>query len=126
MPAARPRSANQVARLSGPAAFASIFRLRSRLEGRYVQVVSMPAQAPSGRVGYVMSRKVLRRAVDRNRLKRRLRAFLRGVGPDARGFDLVIRVKRPVAGNALDEAFREASSLIVEAVGARVATAAPR
>jgi ribonuclease P protein component len=84
----------------------------------------MPAQAPSGRVGYVVSRKVLGRAVDRNRLKRRLRAFLRSAGPDVRAFDLVVRVERPVPPDALDEVFREASALIVKVVKAGATTAA--
>ena len=86
----------------------------------------MPTQAPSGRVGYVISRKVMDRAVDRNRLKRRLRAFLQGSGPDVQAFDLVIRVKRPVARDALDDAFREASALIGKAIGRRAAPALVR
>ena len=91
-----------------------------------MQVVSMPAQATSGRIGYVMSRKVLGRAVDRNRLKRRLREFLRSMGADARAFDLVIRVKRPVARDSMDDVFREACALIAKAVRAGSAGAASR
>ena len=86
----------------------------------------MPAHAPSGRVGYVISRKVVDRAVDRNRLKRKLRAFLRGSGPDVRAFDLVIRVKRPIARDALDDAFREACALIAKAIGRKAAPALVR
>lgn len=102
-----------------------MFRQGTRIEGRYVQIVSMPAQAPAGRIGYVISRKVLGRAVDRNRLKRRLREFLRAIGPEAARLDLVVRVKRPVARDALDDAFEEACALIARAVRGRVSPAAP-
>jgi len=83
----------------------------------------MPAQAVSGRVGYVMSRKVLSRAVDRNRLKRRLRAFLR-TQPSAVRFDIVVRVKRKVERDMLDEVFREATALIAKAMSADAAAPA--
>ena len=93
-----------------------MFRLGVRVEGRYVQVVSTPAQQTSGRVGYVISRKVMPRAVDRNRLKRRLREFLRNAGSPVRKLDVVIRVKRPIPSAAMDEAFREACALVDKAV----------
>lgn len=93
-----------------------MFRLGARVEGRYIQVLSRPAEQPSGRVGYVISRKVMARAVDRNRLKRRLREFLRSAGSQVRELDLVIRVKRPIAADAMDDAFREACALIEKAV----------
>ena len=103
-----------------------MFRLGARVEGRYVQVLSTPAQQPSGRVGYVISRKVMPRAVDRNRLKRRLREFLRNADSQGRELDMVIRVKRPIPAAAMDEAFREACALIDRAIRGSDAPAHPR
>lgn len=110
------RTANQAARLTGTGAFEAIFRKGSRHEGRYVQIVTAPASERFGRVGFVVGRKVLARAVDRNRLKRVLREFLRSSRPDIGAFDLVIRVKRPVTRDALPDVAHEAAALIREAI----------
>lgn len=88
-----------------------------------MQIVSAPANHRSGRVGFVVGRKVLPRAVDRNRLKRLLREFLRASRRDVGAFDLVIRLKRPVTAQALPEVAREAATLIREAIQIAPATA---
>jgi ribonuclease P protein component len=124
-PGPRPRSANQAARLSGPAAFQAVFRFGSRIEGRHVQIVSAPAAGACGRVGFVVGRKVLARAVDRNRFKRLLREFLRSASSDIEPFDLVIRLKRPLTRDGIDEAAREAAALIRRAVLSRSPAASP-
>lgn len=93
-----------------------MFRHGARREGRYVQIVTTPASRPPGRAGFVISAKVLPRAVDRNRLKRLLREFLRAHRPDVTAFDLVIRLKRPLLREALSDAAREAAALICEAL----------
>lgn len=119
----RQRTANQAARLSGAGAFEAIFRHGSRREGQYVQVVYAPARSPAsapsasaGRVGFVIGRKVLPRAVDRNRLKRMLREFLRASRPAVGAFDLVIRLKRPVATTLLTQVVREAGALMRDVI----------
>lgn len=112
----RRRTANQASRLTGTGAFEAIFRNGSRHEGRYVQIVTAPAAKRTGRVGFVVGRKVLARAVDRNRLKRVLREFLRSSRPDVGTFDLVIRLKRPVTREALPEVAHEAAALIRKAI----------
>ncbi len=88
-----------------------------------MQIVSAPASQRPGRVGFVVGRKALSRAVDRNRLKRMLREFLRASRPDLVAFDLVIRLKRPVTREALPEVAREAVALIRETVRKASATA---
>ena len=65
-----------------------------------------------GRYGFVVGRKVLSRAVDRNRFKRIVRERMRALADAAARFDLVIRVKRPVARDAVDAAAHEAAALI--------------
>ncbi len=67
-------------------------------------------------MGFVVGRRALRRAVDRNRLKRLLREFIRACNADIRAFDLVIRLKRPVTRQALPEVAAEAAALVRAAI----------
>jgi ribonuclease P protein component len=83
-----------------------------------VQLVSAPAAKSIGRAGFVVSRKALPRAVDRNRLKRLLREMLRAIRCDANGLDMVIRLKRTLPPQRLPEAAGEAARLLAEAVAA--------
>ena len=79
-----------------------------------------PAEAP--RFGFTVSKKV-GGAVERNRIRRRLKAAVRGILPDhaRRDFDYVLIARRP----ALEAAF---PALVSELVGAlkRVHTRKPR
>jgi ribonuclease P protein component len=92
--------------------FEELFRAGRRSEGRHVQLVAAPAAGIPGRVGYVIGRKTLPRAVDRNRLRRRLREVVRALRPGIAAYDVIVRVKR--AGNRmeLDAAVEEARALL--------------
>jgi ribonuclease P protein component len=83
-----------------------------------VQLVSVRAAKPLGRAGFVVSRKSLPRAVDRNRLKRLLREMLRATRADATLLDIVIRLKRPVPTYLFDEAVAEAARFLADAAAA--------
>ena len=96
--------------------FEALFRAGRRSEGRHVQLVTAPAAGTPGRVGYVIGRRTLPRAVDRNRLRRRLREAVRALRPHIAAFDVIVRVKRASNRAELDAAVAEATTLLAELV----------
>jgi ribonuclease P protein component len=81
-------------RLSGAGAFEAVFRNGRRRDGDYLQLVTMAAAREHGRRGFVISRKALPLAVDRNRMRRLLRVAL-GKAPAAiDAYDMIVRLKR--------------------------------
>jgi len=99
-------------RLRGTGAFEAVFRNGARHDGQYLQLIATPAAQSSGRVGYVIGRKVMRRAVDRNRLRRCLREIVRAARPAVLAFDIVLRVKRIVLRADIAAACAESRHLL--------------
>jgi ribonuclease P protein component len=99
-------------RLRGVGAFEAVFQSGRRLDGRFLQLVAAPATSSPGRIGYVIGRKAIPRAVDRNRLRRRLRETLRAARPAIEAYDLIVRVKRSVAPAEIVAAVDEGASLL--------------
>jgi ribonuclease P protein component len=99
-------------RLRGAAAFAAVLRRGQRLEGDRLQLVAVPAGGTAGRVGYVIGKKLLARAVDRNRLKRMLREAIRARLTAMNAFDVVVRLRRPCAPADIRAAVAEAAALL--------------
>jgi ribonuclease P protein component len=99
-------------RLRGAAAFAAVFRGGRRFEAGRLQLLAMPTVAASGRVGYVIGKKLLGRAVDRNRLKRMLREAIRRRRPAMNAFDLIIRLRQPCAAAELAGVAADAGKLL--------------
>jgi ribonuclease P protein component len=93
-----------------------VFREGRRSEGRYVQLVVAAAAQTPGRIGYVIGRKTLHRAVDRNRLRRRLRETVRAMRPSLLGYDVIVRVKKVANRTELDSAVVEAAELLAALV----------
>ena len=95
-----------------------MFRNGRRVEGLYLQLIVAPA-AGVGRTGFVIGRKTLARAVDRNRIRRKLREVIRALRPALGGYDIIVRVKR--AGNRAeqDAAAAEARRLLETLTGPR-------
>jgi ribonuclease P protein component len=89
-----------------------VFREGRRSEGRHVQLVAAAAAKTPGRIGYVIGRKTLPRAVDRNRLRRRLRETVRAMRPALMSYDVILRVKKVANRMELDAAVSEAASLL--------------
>jgi ribonuclease P protein component len=77
-----------------------------------VQLVAAPASSSPGRTGYVIGRKVSVRAVDRNRIRRKLREVIRAMRPALAEFDLIVRVKRAANRVEQDAAVEEARALL--------------
>ena len=99
-------------RLRGAGAFAAVFRAGRRFDGRYLQLVAAAAKYCPGRVGYVIGGKSVPRAVDRNRLRRRLRETIRAARPAIQRYDVIVRVKRPVPPNDIGTAAAEGGQLV--------------
>lgn len=99
-------------RLRGAAAFAAVFRNGRRLEASRLQLLAIRIPNAGGRVGYVIGKKLLGRAVDRNRLKRMLREAIRLRRPAMNGFDLVVRLRHPCAAAELRGVAAEAAMLL--------------
>ena len=70
-----------------------------------------------GRVGYVIGRKAMPRAVDRNRLRRRLREYVRAARPAAERFDIILRVRERVRRDDIAAAAAEAPVLLARLTG---------
>ncbi|MCC7327541.1 MAG: ribonuclease P protein component [Burkholderiales bacterium] len=90
-----------------------MFRTGRRVEGLYLQLVYAPTAASIGRTGYVISRKISRRAVDRNRIRRKLREAVRALRPALSAYDLILRVKRARNRAEQDAAAAEAHRLLL-------------
>jgi ribonuclease P protein component len=107
----------QTHRLRGARAFEAVFRAGRRLDGQYLQLVAAPAAAAPGRIGYIIPRRAIRLAVDRNRLRRRLREAVRAARPAADRYDMILRVRAPVARSLIPAAAAEAVALLARLVG---------
>jgi ribonuclease P protein component len=99
-------------RLRGKRAFEAVFKTGARHDGQFLQLIAAPAAQAPGRVGYVIGRKTMRRAVDRNGLRRRLREVMRAARPAILAFDIVLRVKRMVSRADIAAAIAESRLLL--------------
>ena len=118
------RAFSRDARLLRPADFSRVFAGAVRSGDRYFTVLGRRADRPEGgsRLGLAIAKKQLRRAVDRNRVKRLIREYFRTrVLPEtAPAMDFVVLARRAVlhAGNrelrrALERLFREVREQVV-------------
>ena len=78
---------------------------------------------PVGRVGYVIGRKAMPRAVDRNRLRRRLREIVRAARPALDAYDVILRVRSAVSAVDVDAAALEGARLVAKVTASSGAAA---
>ena len=81
-------------------------------------IAAEAAQSP-GRVGYVIGRKMIRRAVDRNRLRRLLRESVQAARPRIEAFDVILRVQRSVTRAQIGPASAESRELLERLAASR-------
>lgn len=89
-----------------------MFRQGRRVEGEYLQLLVAPSSSSTGKVGYVIGKQQLPRAVDRNRLRRAMREAVRRRRPAINAFDVVLRLRRPCLSAAIRALALEAGSLL--------------
>jgi ribonuclease P protein component len=77
-----------------------------------VQVLAAPAAAGMGRVGFVIGKQQLVRAVDRNYVRRMMRETVRARRPELGRFDLVLRLRARCARSLLPALALEAAGLL--------------
>lgn len=86
-------------RLLKAAEFDAVFAHRCAVRTAYFQVMARPNEQGHARLGMVVSRRLYPRAVDRNRVRRRIREAFRHLGPALPALDLVVRAQAiPDAG----------------------------
>ena len=93
------------ARIRSGADFNSCFAARQRMSGRFFLLQWCDRGGPGPRLGLAVSRRVDRRAVARNRIKRLVREAFRLSAADLPALDLVL-VARPDAAKASATALR--------------------
>ncbi len=89
-----------------------MFQAGRRLNGAHLQLLASPAKSPAGRVGFVIGKKLLASAVDRNYLRRLLREAVRQRRPALDAFDIVFRLRTSCPPANLSGLLREASELL--------------
>jgi ribonuclease P protein component len=78
-------------RLEGTHAYAPVFAFKCRVVGEQFQVYGKPNERGVARLGIVVSKQVMPRAVDRNYCKRFVREVFRQEHELLHGFDFVVR-----------------------------------
>ena len=92
--------------------FSSVFRFRRGQRGLGLDVLASPNGMNHPRLGLIVPKKVLDRAVERNRARRIFREVFRLRQTDLGGVDMIVRVK---LARAPDEYRTECESLLLAA-----------
>lgn len=86
-------------RLRRPAEFAAVLASSRRLRGERFEVRFRRNGGLTARLGLIIPKRLARRAVERNLLKRLIREAFRTMRPDLPAVDLVFRLARPPVGD---------------------------
>lgn len=102
----RPTSFPKHARLRTAADFAALRQAHGRFDARYFLIRYQPGVEPQTRVGLAVSKRVSKRAVERNRIKRIARESFRQARHRIPSTDIMVIARTQAAGIA-SEALRE-------------------
>jgi len=91
-----------------------LFQAGRRFNGAHLQLLASPSERSIGRVGFVIGKKQLASAVDRNYVRRLLREAIRQRRPAVEAFDIVLRLRAPCSPETLPRLLREASELLAD------------
>jgi len=84
-------------RLLGPAEFKCVFAKPERSSDKYFTVLATPSNLTHPRLGLAIAKKSVKRAVDRNRIKRSARESFRLLQHDISSLDFVVMARREAA-----------------------------
>ncbi len=103
-------------RLKHRDAFKQLYQQGQRRTGSLCVITWLPIPEPTTQVAIVVSKKVSRRAVDRNRVRRQIRAALLQLWPSVKpGFWILINVRSQALGRTGAELAQELLRLLSKA-----------
>lgn len=94
--------------------FSSVFSFRKRVSAHFLVFHYQPNQLKFCRLGLVVSKKVAKRAIDRNYMRRVLRELYRQQASTQISVDLVIRVQNAFASQNFSQVTQEFEGLMVK------------
>ncbi|MDD2833826.1 MAG: ribonuclease P protein component [Methylotenera sp.] len=94
--------------------FSSVFNFRKRLFAQYLAMHYQPNSLAHARLGLVVGKKIDKRAVGRNYMRRVLRELFRTQLPEIKPVDLVIRVQKKFSKKDFLSIKKEFDSLILK------------
>jgi len=84
---------SSLTRLTNADDFSSVFIFKKRFSGAFLNIFHKPNQLEFNRFGLIVSKKINKKAVSRNYMKRLIRSVFRGT-ETSKKFDIVIQVKK--------------------------------
>jgi len=94
--------------------FSSVFSFRKRISGHFLAIHYQNNQLGWPRLGLIVAKKIARRAVDRNYMRRVLRELFRQNQHQLKSMDIVIRIQRSFSHNNYAAAQQEFSKLMTK------------
>jgi ribonuclease P protein component len=92
--------------------FSSVFSFRKRVSGHFLAIHYQYNQRGRARLGMVVAKKVAKRSVDRNYMRRVLREFFRAQQFQIGSLDLVVRVLKTFKHQDVEKVDQEFSELL--------------
>lgn len=92
--------------------YSSVFAFRRAIRGDYFMLHFRTGESGSARMGVVVAKKLARLASQRNLVKRLVREHFRHVRETLPGYDLIVRLNRPIAGVKRSQLRRDIASVL--------------